>query len=119
MHAQFGTYGAWLNPALGDAPASNTRLNSRSWVIRRSGWESAQTPSGDMHLLEQMIAATRHAIIASALTTCCAEAIRGCSWDGVGCAKASADFTSTASGKRREFAAPGATAATNGAGFSQ
>jgi biotin operon repressor len=32
---------------------------------------------------------------------CCAEVMRGCSWDGVGCAKASADFSSTASGTWR------------------
>jgi len=24
VHEQFGTYGAWLNSALGDAPVSNT-----------------------------------------------------------------------------------------------
>jgi hypothetical protein len=34
---------------------------------------------------------------------CCAEVTRGCSWDGVGCAKASADFTSAASGTWRSL----------------
>jgi len=42
VHERFGTYGAWLNPALGDAPVSTTRLNSRTWDIRRSGWESGR-----------------------------------------------------------------------------
>ena len=27
VYEQLGTYGAWLNPTLGNAPGSNTRLN--------------------------------------------------------------------------------------------
>ncbi|AQA03137.1 LLM class F420-dependent oxidoreductase [Mycobacterium sp. MS1601] len=66
-HERFGTYGAWLNPALGDAP----RVGYAS-ELEELGYQTiwvgiGADPVGDMGLLEQMIAATRDAIIASAI----------------------------------------------------
>lgn len=67
MRERFGTYGAWLNPALGDghrieyAPELEDLGYQTIWV------GIGADPVGDMGLLEQMIASTRHAIIASAI----------------------------------------------------
>lgn len=67
MHEQFGTYGAWLNPGLGDA----LRIEYAS-QLEELGYQTiwvgiGADPVGDMSLLEQMIAATENAIIASAI----------------------------------------------------
>lgn len=67
MHEQFGTYGAWLNPALGDAP----RIEYAS-ELEELGYQTIWVgigagPIGRMDLLGAMIAATKQAIIASAI----------------------------------------------------
>lgn len=67
MHEQFGTYGAWLNPALGNRP----RIGYAS-ELEELGYQTiwvgiGADPVEDMSLLEKMIAATKHAIIASAI----------------------------------------------------
>jgi probable F420-dependent oxidoreductase len=66
-HERFGTYGAWLNPALGDAPriAYAPQLEELGYQTIWVG--IGADPVGDMNLLEQMIAATKHAIVASAI----------------------------------------------------
>ncbi len=67
MYEQFGKYGAWLNPAHGDAarieyaPALEELGYQTIWV------GIGADPVGDMALLEQMIAATKTAIIATAI----------------------------------------------------
>ncbi|CAN3131745.1 TIGR03620 family F420-dependent LLM class oxidoreductase [Mycobacterium sp. smrl_JER01] len=67
MHEQFGTYGAWLNPALGDAPRIEYAPQLEELGYRTIWVGIGADPVGGMTLLEQMIAATRHAIIASAI----------------------------------------------------
>lgn len=67
MHQRFGTYGAWLNPALGDAP----RIEYAP-ALEELGYQTiwvgiGADPVGDMALLEQMIAATETAMIATAI----------------------------------------------------
>ncbi|MBU8812532.1 TIGR03620 family F420-dependent LLM class oxidoreductase [Mycolicibacterium goodii] len=67
MHEQFGTYGAWLNPALGDAP----RIDYAP-LLEDLGYQTiwvgiGADPVGDLALLEQMVAATKNAIIATAI----------------------------------------------------
>lgn len=67
MYEQFGTYGAWLHPALGDA-----RRVEYAPELEELGFQTVwvgigSDPVGDMNLLEQMIAATRTATIASAI----------------------------------------------------
>lgn len=44
MHERFGTYGAWLNPALGDKHRIDTPLNSKISATGRSGWGSVPIP---------------------------------------------------------------------------
>jgi len=66
-HERFGTYGAWLNPALGDAP----RIAYAS-ELEELGYQTiwvgiGADPVRDMDLLEQMVAATKNAIIATAI----------------------------------------------------
>lgn len=67
MYEQFGRYGAWLNPVHGDAarigyaPALEELGYQTIWVGIGAG------PVGDMALLEQMMAETTTAIIASAI----------------------------------------------------
>ncbi|MDA2890620.1 TIGR03620 family F420-dependent LLM class oxidoreductase [Mycolicibacterium sp. BiH015] len=67
MYEQFGKYGAWLNPAHGDAarieyaPALEEMGYQTIWVGIGAG------PMGEMVLLEQMIAETKSAIIATAI----------------------------------------------------
>ena len=67
MYEQFGKYGAWLNPAHGDAarveyaPALEEFGYQTIWVGIGAG------PMGEMALLEQMIAETKSAIIATAI----------------------------------------------------
>ena len=67
VHEQFGTYGAWLNPALGDAPRIEYAPQLEDLGYQTIWVGIGADPVGDMHLLEQMIAATKHAIIASAI----------------------------------------------------
>ena len=67
MYEQFGTYGAWLNPALGDAPRIEYAPQLEELGYQTIWVGIGADPVGDMNLLEQMIAATRHAIIASAI----------------------------------------------------
>lgn len=67
MYEQFGTYGAWLNPALGDAPRIEYAPQLEELGYRTIWVGIGADPVGHMNLLEQMIAATRHAIIASAI----------------------------------------------------
>jgi probable F420-dependent oxidoreductase len=67
VYERFGRYGAWLNPALGDAP----RIEYAP-ALEELGYQTiwvgiGADPVDDMALLEQMIAATRTAIIASAI----------------------------------------------------
>jgi probable F420-dependent oxidoreductase len=67
MYEQFGTYGAWLHPALGDA-----RRVEYAPELEELGFQTVwvgigSDPVVDMNLLEQMIAATRTATIASAI----------------------------------------------------
>jgi hypothetical protein len=67
VYKELGTYGAWLNPALGNAP----RLEYAP-ELEELGYDTiwvgiGPDPVGDMNLLEQMIEATRTAIIASAI----------------------------------------------------
>jgi probable F420-dependent oxidoreductase len=66
-HERFGTYGAWLNPALGDAPRIEYAPQLEELGYKTIWVGIGADPVGDMNLLEQMIAATRHAIIASAI----------------------------------------------------
>lgn len=67
MYEQFGTYGAWLNPALGDAARIQYAPQLEELGYQTIWVGIGADPVGDMHLLEQMIAATKHAIIASAI----------------------------------------------------
>jgi probable F420-dependent oxidoreductase len=67
MHGQFGTYGAWLNPALGDAPRVEYAPQLEDLGYQTIWVGIGAFPVGEMNLLERMIAATRHAIIASAI----------------------------------------------------
>ncbi|BBY50444.1 LLM class F420-dependent oxidoreductase [Mycolicibacterium arabiense] len=67
MYAQFGTYGAWLNPALGGAPRIRYAPQLEELGYQTIWVGIGADPVGDMHLLEQMIAATKDAIIASAI----------------------------------------------------
>lgn len=67
MYEQFGTYGAWLNPALGDAPRIEYAPQLEELGYQTIWVGIGADPVGDMHLLEQMIAATKDAIIASAI----------------------------------------------------
>lgn len=67
VHEQFGTYGAWLNPALGDAPRIEYAPQLEELGYQTIWVGIGADPVGDMNLLEQMIAATRQAIIASAI----------------------------------------------------
>jgi probable F420-dependent oxidoreductase len=67
VHEQFGTYGAWLNPALGDAPRIEYAPQLEELGYQTIWVGIGADPVGDMALLERMIAATRHAIIASAI----------------------------------------------------
>ncbi len=67
MHEQFGTYGAWLNPALGDAPRIEYAPQLEELGYQTIWVGIGADPVGDMDLLEQMIAATKHAIVASAI----------------------------------------------------
>ncbi|MET0698270.1 MAG: TIGR03620 family F420-dependent LLM class oxidoreductase [Mycobacterium sp.] len=67
MHEQFGTYGAWLNPALGDAPRIEYAPQLEELGYQTIWAGIGADPVGDMNLLEQMIAATEQAIIASAI----------------------------------------------------
>jgi probable F420-dependent oxidoreductase len=67
VREQFGTYGAWLNPALGDAPRIEYAPELEELGYQTIWVGIGADPVGDMNLLEQMIAATKHAIIASAI----------------------------------------------------
>lgn len=67
VHEQFGTYGAWLNPALGDAPRVEYAPELEELGYQTIWVGIGPDPVGDMRLLEQMIAATKHAVIASAI----------------------------------------------------
>lgn len=66
-HEQFGRYGAWLNPALGDHPRIEYAPQLEELGYQTIWVGIGADPVGDMNLLEQMIAATQHAIIASAI----------------------------------------------------
>lgn len=66
MKEAFGSYGAWLHPALGNSSIEYAseleELGFRAiWVGIGAG------PIGDMRLLEEMLAATRTAVVASAV----------------------------------------------------
>ena len=67
MYEQFGAYGAWLNPALGDAPRVEYAPELEELGFQTIWVGIGSDPVGDMNLLEQMIAATRTATIASAI----------------------------------------------------
>jgi hypothetical protein len=67
VHEQFGTYGAWLNPALGDAARIEYAPQLEELGYQTIWVGIGADLVGDMHLLEQMIAATRQAIVASAI----------------------------------------------------
>ncbi|MGV9796734.1 hypothetical protein ACWDTP_01600 [Mycobacterium sp. NPDC003449] len=67
MYERFGTYGARLNPALGDVPRIEYAPQLEELGYQTIWVGIGADPVGDMNLLEQMIAATRHAIIASAI----------------------------------------------------
>ncbi|MFD9615483.1 LLM class flavin-dependent oxidoreductase, partial [Streptomyces sp. NPDC059083] len=67
VHKELGTYGAWLNPAPGNA----ARIEYAP-ELEELGYDTiwvgiGPDPVGDMNLLEQMIEATRTARIASAI----------------------------------------------------
>ncbi len=66
-HERFGTYGAWLNPALGDAPRIVYASELEDLGYQTIWVGIGADPVGDMDLLEQMIAATQNAIIATAI----------------------------------------------------
>lgn len=67
IHQRFGTYGAWLNPALGDAPRIEYAPALEEFGYQTIWVGIGADPVGDMALLEQMIAATHTAIIATAI----------------------------------------------------
>src|SRR5690349_61142 len=67
MHERFGTYGAWLNPALGDAARIRYAPQLEELSYQTIWVGIGAEPVGDMTLLEQMVAATKKAIIASAI----------------------------------------------------
>jgi len=67
MQDQFGLYGAWLNPALGDLPRIEYAPQLEELGYQTIWVGIGADPVGDMDLLEQMIATTKHAIIASAI----------------------------------------------------
>ena len=67
MYEKFGTYGAWLNPALGDAPRIEYAPQLEELGYQTIWVGIGPDPVGDMDLLERMVAATQNAIIASAI----------------------------------------------------
>jgi probable F420-dependent oxidoreductase len=66
MNQQFGTYGAWLHPDLGNSSVEYaTELEDLGF---RTLWVGVGAgPIGDMRLIDEMLAATRTATIASAI----------------------------------------------------
>jgi len=66
MIERFGTYGAWLHPELGRSRiAYATELEDLGF---RTAWVGiGAEPVGDMRLLEEMLAATRTVVIATAI----------------------------------------------------
>lgn len=67
MYERFGRYGAWLNPALGDAPRVEYAAQLEELGYQTIWVGIGADPVGDMALLEQMVAATTTATIASAI----------------------------------------------------
>jgi probable F420-dependent oxidoreductase len=66
MHEQFGTYGAWLNPALGDARIDYAgELEDLGYQTIWAG--IGAEPVGDLALLEGLLTSTRTATIATAI----------------------------------------------------
>lgn len=58
VHEQFGTYGAWLNPALGDSPRIEYAPELEELGYQTIWVGIGADPVGDMRSLEEMIAAT-------------------------------------------------------------
>jgi probable F420-dependent oxidoreductase len=67
VHDHFGTYGAWLNPALGDGPRIDYAPELEDLGYQAIWAGIGPDPVDDMNLLERMIAATRTAVIATAI----------------------------------------------------
>jgi probable F420-dependent oxidoreductase len=67
VHERFGNYGAWLNPALGDAPRIDYAPQLEDLGYQTIWVGIGAAPVGDLTLLEQMVAATKNAIIATAI----------------------------------------------------
>src|ERR1700682_3140245 len=66
MYEQFGSFGAWLNPALGDARIEYApELEELGY---RTIWLGlGPAPVGDLRVLEQVLRATRRAVVATAI----------------------------------------------------
>jgi probable F420-dependent oxidoreductase len=67
MQEQFGTYGAWLHPALGDVRRIEYAVELEQLGFRTVWVGIGAEPVGDMGLLERMLAHTRDAHVASAI----------------------------------------------------
>jgi len=67
MYERFGTYGAWLNPALRDGPRIDYAPELEELGYQTIWAGIGPDPVGDMKPLEHMITATRTATIATAI----------------------------------------------------
>lgn len=67
MHETFGTYGAWLHPALGDTRRIGYAAELEELGFRTIWVGIGAAPVGDMGLLERMLADTRDVHVASAI----------------------------------------------------
>lgn len=77
MHERFGTYGAWLNPALGDAPRIDYAPQLEDLGYQTIWVGVGACPVGDLALVEQMVAVTNNAIIATAIINMWQDDARG------------------------------------------
>ena len=68
MYENFSTFGAWLNPALGDQARIGyaPELEELGYATIWSG--IGADPVGDLALLEEVLRATRTAMVATAIT---------------------------------------------------
>lgn len=67
MYEQYGTYGAWLNPGLGEAERVGYAAELEDLEYQTIWMGIGPDPVGDMKLLEQMLAETRTANVATAI----------------------------------------------------
>jgi probable F420-dependent oxidoreductase len=67
MYEQYGTYGAWLNPSLGDADRIDCAPELEDLGFQTIWMGIGPDPVGEMKLMEQTLAETRTATVATAI----------------------------------------------------